>query len=170
MRRAAVIGATCLVLGGCGGSTSTTTSTATERSAPAPPAPAGRVVSIPVNGNPAGIVAGLGSSWTIGHRNGFIYRIDPRTAKVIRTIGLGGTYYVGLAVGDGHVWTYRDDEHRLLKIDPTRGRVVASAGMPVQLHQSVFAPSGLWALAGGNSLVRIDPGTLRIVKRVRLPI
>lgn len=166
MRRRAVIGLICTAVAGCGGSSTATT---THRAA-VPAAPAGKVVSIPVHGNPEAIGAGFGSIWAIGHRNGFIYRIDPRTARVTKTIGLGGTFYLGFALGDGAIWTYRDDTHRLLKVDPAGGRVLASRSMPLTLYSMTIGPGGLWSLAGGNSLLQLDPKTLRVSRRIRLPI
>ena len=161
-KRGAIVLA-CLIFAGCGSSDRAGT---TKKTTPA--APPDKVVMVRVQGNPAAASGGFGNVWAVGHRNGVIYEIDPRSARVSHTIVIGGTHYIGLAAGDGAVWTYREDKSQLVKVDPETHRVVATAPMSLGLHSLIATPSGLWATAGdGPAVVRIDPKTLRFGLQVK---
>jgi virginiamycin B lyase len=63
-----------------------------------------------------GIAPGYGSVWVAALQTGNVERIDPRTARVVARLHVGG-FPVRLAVGFGSVWV-NDDKGRLLRIQP----------------------------------------------------
>ena len=135
------------------------------------------VASIPVGKIPVAIAYGLGSIWVANQDDGTVTRIDPKTHTVQGTIGIGGTP-IALAVGNGAVWV-STLEGRLFKIDT---RLDSASQVPVRLaghHYGggigssnallcVAAPPGaVWVLwTGGDEIVRIDPSSGRVEKRV----
>ena len=154
------------VLAGCGG----TDKPSSRQAKPVPKAPANRVVHVRVDGNPAAITSGFGRVWTIGHRNGVLYAIDPSTARVTQRATLGGIRYTGLAAGHGAVWAFRDDTQSLLKIDPKTLRVAKTSRPGTTLTALTPIGETLWAIAPQlRTLVEVDPATMKISKRVKLP-
>jgi streptogramin lyase len=63
-----------------------------------------------------GLVVGFGSVWVASTEAGNIDRIDPRTARVVGRLHVGG-FPVHLAVGFGSLWV-NDDKGRVLRIQP----------------------------------------------------
>jgi streptogramin lyase len=155
------------VLAGCGGSDKPS---ARQPRPAAPKAPANTVLHVPVGGNPAAITSGLGRVWTIGHRNGVLYVIDPSTGRVTKRVTLGGIKYTGLAAGHGAVWAFRDDTQSLLKIDPKTLRLAKTSRLGTALTALTPIGDTLWAIAPEeHALVEVDPATMKISKRVKLP-
>jgi streptogramin lyase len=64
-----------------------------------------------------GVVRGFGSVWVAALRTGNVERIDPRSARVVARIHVGG-YPVLLGVGFGSVWVI-DDKGRVIRVEPT---------------------------------------------------
>ena len=166
MRGPALLGLLTVTLAACG-SSSDHSSRAT---AVAPRAPANRVVHVAVGGNPAAITSGFGRVWTLGHRNGQVYVINPATARVTRRIDLGGIGYVGLAAGLGAIWVFRDDTRTLVKIDPKTLRVARTSKPGTTLTALTPVGDTLWAVAPEQrALVGVDPATMKVAKRLKLP-
>jgi YVTN family beta-propeller protein len=63
-----------------------------------------------------GVIRAFGSVWVAALGTGNMERIDPRTARVIARLHVGG-FPVRLASGFGSIWL-NDDKGRLLRIDP----------------------------------------------------
>ncbi|PWU25360.1 MAG: hypothetical protein C5B48_01685 [Candidatus Rokuibacteriota bacterium] len=68
---------------------------------------------------PLGLAVGFGSLWVADLDAKAIDRINPRTARVVARLPVGGNP-VRLAVGFGSVWV-RDDAGRVLRIKPAAG-------------------------------------------------
>jgi hypothetical protein len=67
---------------------------------------------------PIGLALGLGSLWVAELDSKVIDRVNPRTARIVGRLRVGG-YPVHLGVGFGSVWA-RDDTGRVLRIQPER--------------------------------------------------
>jgi ABC-type branched-subunit amino acid transport system substrate-binding protein len=136
-------------------------------------------------GVPTELAAGEGALW-IGIAGGrgqqtnatvSVARMDPRSGRVTRTVGLRGdegVYPVAgtprIAVGAGAVWAANPDGN-VSRIDPATGRLV----------DTVETRSGAWTVAAGDAGVwflslddedtavsRIDPRTNRVMQRIPL--
>jgi hypothetical protein len=124
---------------------------------------------------PAQLAAGAGSIWVAYQGQGQVQRIDPRSDRVIATVGLrGAPSGGGIAVAAGHVWVSIDSQSRrghVLVIDPRTDRVSgppAAVGTgPGRLDAGLGSvwvqnTSGPTATAS-----RIDPAT-RVVEQLSI--
>ena len=129
--------------------------------------PTGVLASIPLTSGDAPAVVGIayGSVWVGSHRSNNLYRIDPKTDKVLATIDLGQTSCSQLIGADHLVWVaYCDDSTNEVGVSPLTNQVVAS--LPSAYVFGVAAGS-LWAAnADGSSLDRLDPKTYRLISTV----
>ncbi len=151
--------------------------------APQPPAPARPLVAAPtttilplpvaarirVGVDVVALAAGAGGVWALGGRD--LVRVDPdanRVAARIRIPRSAVFYGAGLVLGAGALWVGAGD--RTVRVDPAAGRVAGSVRVPVQAATS----DGLWSCTAGRQggpgrLVRVDPRTLAVTARIRLP-
>ena len=67
---------------------------------------------------PIGLALGLGSLWIADPDAKTIDRVNPRTARIVARLRVGG-YPVHLGIGFGSVWV-RNDSGRVLRITPQR--------------------------------------------------
>jgi DNA-binding SARP family transcriptional activator/ABC-type transport system substrate-binding protein len=119
--------------------------------------------SIPISGGEiVGVAAGLGAVWVVT-TNGAVWRIDPATAQLSRTIPVpkGAS---GIAVGDGSVWITNAARGTLTRIDPGTNE----PGRPIRLGQrptrvSVVGRRVLVALAAPAPSAAAGGGTVRVV-------
>jgi hypothetical protein len=129
----------------------------------------GRVTAVAVDGDAVWAAHGCAVS-----------RVDPRTNRVVATIGLppvrGGCWVAGMAADTGALWVSQSGE-RLLRVDPHSGRVVATltlvgVGAPVVTDIGVWAEccwSGINTAHPAGSVVLIDTASNQVVVRIRLP-
>jgi DNA-binding SARP family transcriptional activator/streptogramin lyase len=101
----------------------------------------GSVQRVPVGLPPGGIVTGFGSVWlTPGSTSNTIWRLNPETRQVDGIIDVGGSLAIGERAGYGQ----------------------SPFGLTV-------GPDAVWAtLPETGTVVRIDPRTNKVVKRIRL--
>jgi DNA-binding SARP family transcriptional activator/ABC-type branched-subunit amino acid transport system substrate-binding protein/DNA-binding beta-propeller fold protein YncE len=94
-----------------------------------------------------GIAVGAGAVWGAGEHEGLVWRIDPGSRPVTRSIETGpGVSY--LAFGDGALWAASYVDGHLFRIDPRTNRVTATA--PVGAAQGIAAGSGAaWVSVAG---------------------
>ena len=65
----------------------------------------GKVVAdVPIGGRPVAIAVGAGAVWVANADDQTVLRIDPKTFKVVKTIGGLGSEVTDIAVGFGSVW------------------------------------------------------------------
>ena len=123
---------------------------------------------IGTDGGPCGITAGAGALWVMTNAGNTVQRIDPASATLSATIPVGvGPYDVLFAFGSVWVTNYaaRDDPpHRPAATNPRQ--------VDLGLHRlsgwpGRHARSALWVGdASGKTIVRINPRTNRVVRRV----
>jgi len=111
------------------------------------------------------------------------FRADHRPADerptVVARIRVAGTPFA-IAAGQDAIWVVSAETGTLSRIDPEADRVVGALRIagPEQLNGVAVTRDAVWVAVfgdfnangtvGGGSLVRVDPGTMRIV--ARLPI
>ncbi len=113
------------------------------------------------------LAVGRGAVWVAGnYEDPRLWRLDPRTARVVATIVLPIAPR-RVAVGEGAVWVTGQIENVVLRVDPRDGRVVAR--IPVGRGGSGIAAGGgsVWvANELDDTVSRIDPRTNRVVATI----
>jgi DNA-binding SARP family transcriptional activator/streptogramin lyase len=116
---------------------------------------------IPVGARPSGIAAGAGSVWVGNRDDNTLLRIDPRSRKVVRTIGLPLEPQEVTVAADA-VWVATDDGV-VVRIDPSSNQI-ARAYRLRRTRDRCCPPAittggtAVWVSQGGT-LSRIDPST-----------
>lgn len=122
------------------------------------------VASIPApgQGNDSGLAWAEGSLWVGQYRTRKIYRIDPDTGDILRTIE-SDRFVTGVTWVDGDLWhgTWEGEESELRRIDPDSGAVKEHVRMPAGVGVSGLESdgAGLFYCGGGGS------GKVRAVRR-----
>lgn len=125
----------------------------------------GRVTAdVPIGGRPLAIATGAGAVWVANADDQTVVRIDPRSRKVVKTIGGLGTDVSDVTVGFGSVWVAGGNDGTLTRIDPSQNAPEApidlgGAGIVPQPVFFVAVGAGhVWVIRG-NKLLRVDPAT-----------
>ena len=130
------------------------------------PASGDVVASIPApgGGRDSGLAWAEGSLWVGQYRDRRIYRVDPGTGAVLRTIE-SDRFVTGVTWVDGDLWhgTWDGDESDIRRIDPHSGAVLERLEMPSGTGVSGLESDGgeLFFAGGGPS------GKVRVVRRPR---
>lgn len=128
------------------------------------PASGDVVASIPApgGGRDSGLAWAEGSLWVGQYRDRRIFRIDPGTGAVLRTVE-SDRFVTGVTWVDGDLWhgTWDDDESDIRRIDPDSGAVLERLEMPAGTGVSGLESDGAdrFYCGGGPS------GKVRAVKR-----
>ena len=121
------------------------------------------------DGEVNGLAVGTNAVWVAGnYEDPRLWRLDPRTARVVATIPLPIAPR-RVAVGEGAVWVTGEIENTVLRIDPHENRVVAR--IPVGRGNSGIAVAGgsVWVANEFDGTVsRIDPRTNSVVSTFRV--
>jgi hypothetical protein len=109
-----------------------------------------------------------------------ISRVDPHSNRVVAKVPLPpvrlGCRVVGMQTGAGALWVSLSGE-KLLRVDPRGNRVVATLAM-ADLATPALTAGGVWVVCCWSRintrhpagwLVRVDPVSMRVAARVRLP-
>jgi DNA-binding SARP family transcriptional activator/streptogramin lyase len=130
------------------------------------------VADVPIGGRPVAIAIGAGGVWVANADDQTIVRIDPKSKKVVKTIGGLGTNISDVAVGFDAVWVAGGNDGTLTRIDPglnAPGEPIDLGKDPGLVPQAVFlvATGGgsVW-VTRGNTLLRIDPADNRVTKAI----
>jgi hypothetical protein len=124
---------------------------------------ANRVVArIRLGGRPTGVAAGPSGIWVAGH--GRVWRIDPRTGRVVATVAVADGLAAGgrVVVGRDAVWIGDWAGQQVLRIDPRRGRVVARAAGVYALGVAALGPD-TWAVTSGGLVALGRAGRHRVL-------
>src|SRR5437588_9917330 len=122
------------------------------------------VASVPLGAIYGGIATTPGAVWVTGHDRGIVQRIDPRTNTVAATMR-GTVEGGGIRSYLGAVWVYADGGSRV-KVEPhTKTVITASAGVG---HSNVTAGDGSLWLASNDDVLRIDPASATVRRRIRV--
>jgi streptogramin lyase len=131
-----------------------------------------RVVSyVGVGRDPAAVAVGPNAVWVANAGDGTVTRVDPGTGQVVRTIGIGAEVS-DVAVGFGSVWVAGGNDGTVTRIDLALNQVERTI---TPAPASIVAPSAIFFVAvddkhvwvtQGNALLRIDPATNQVDRRV----
>jgi DNA-binding SARP family transcriptional activator len=181
-RRVAVIGAVivvgaaaALVIALTQGSGSAPLAVAANSVAVVSPRTGKVVADVPIGGRPVAIAVGAGAVWVANADDQTVLRIDPKTFKVVKTIGGLGSEVTDIAVGFGSVWVAGGNDGTVTRIDPRLNapeRVLHLAKAGAVIPQPIFlvaaGAGSIWA-TGGNRVLRIDPRTNAVAASTPAP-
>jgi streptogramin lyase len=114
-----------------------------------------------------GLVAVDGNLWVTQYDIAALLRIDLQTGKVRARIDVGGSPGGVLAAG-GALWVHDWEQGRLVKIDSTTNRVVKTLPVGSTNGDIAFAAGSVWTVDARGMLLRIDPDTAAVTRRVSL--
>jgi DNA-binding beta-propeller fold protein YncE len=121
---------------------------------------------------PCGAMAiAFDSLWVANCKGGEVYRIDPKTARIVATIpaNVGPSGELNVVAGAGSIWAPSETTGTIARIDPATNRVVASISVAASTSYLAFGFGALWAVSGkGQSLQRVDPETDAVTNTVTL--
>lgn len=144
------------------------------------------VATIPTHGglgSLGAIAIGAGALWVLEqsllwpNSENLLYRIDPSSNQVTKTIHIGSGA-VALAVGEGAVWVAESEPgapivptpHKLLRIDPQSFRILRAIPLWRRPGNIVIAAGSLWVSSlGGGVIMRIDPMANQVTEMLHLP-
>jgi streptogramin lyase len=110
---------------------------------------------------PLGAAFGFGSIWLVTHRQTELFRIDPVSGVVQKTIRVSDEACCVPVIAGGRVWDGVD------AIDPKTNQVVAEVKEPGPASVLLSVNGTPWA-GSGQTLQRIDPSSARIVQRIKV--
>jgi YVTN family beta-propeller protein len=125
----------------------------------------GRVVRAvsPVGFSPFGVVTGGGAVWVLDDKLRSLWRVDPRTDRVMKRIRLGFDPG-GVAFGRGRVWVTDNGGDAVVEIDPAADRIVRSIPVGDGPIGVAVGEGSVWTADYLDGTVsRVDPGSGRVI-------
>src|SRR5215208_920615 len=116
---------------------------------------------------PSAVAIGAGAVWVTSEETGTLFRIEPRTATIMRSIRVGNRP-VAVAAGESGVWVVNRQDATVWRIDPATnsvGDTIAVARDPAAI---ALIDSGAWVATADAKVARIDPRAGRIASTVEL--
>jgi PAS domain-containing protein len=114
-----------------------------------------------------GAVAAYGDLWVTQYDIDSVLRIDLPSGKLGARIDVGASP-AGIVAGAGAIWAHDWERGRLLKLDPRGSRVVATVDVGTTNSDVAFAAGAVWSVDERGSLVRVDPDSAEVTRRVPL--
>jgi branched-chain amino acid transport system substrate-binding protein len=115
------------------------------------------------------IAAGKEGVWAQAGEGTSVFRIDPRTNKVVQRIDLETRDLDGLAVGGGSVWATDLQEGLLWRIDPGPDPIARSIEVGFGVTAVAYGRGAVWVTNFvRDELVRVDAQTNKVTARIPL--
>ena len=102
--------------------------------------------SSPLPSDPAGVAVGFGNVWVTGQIANKLYKIDPSTGRVERTISVGREP-TGVAVGAGAIWVANRIDGTISEIDGRTGRTVATIDVEGSPTDITVGDGSIWVVS-----------------------
>ena len=120
------------------------------------------------------MAVGEGGVWLPDLGRSMIYKIDPKTDRVVKEIpadlvgGRGTSGKDAIAVGEGAVWAITSN-NELRRYSAENGTQEATVSLPSRSSGVIVAFGSVWITGTGNDeLYRVDPTTNRIAATIDL--
>lgn len=113
------------------------------------------------------LAAAHGSLWVTQYDIDRLLRIDLKTGKIAARIAVGGSPGGVIAAG-GAVWVHDWEHGRLLKVDTRTNRVVKTLKTGTNNSDIASAAASVWTIDERGQLLRIDPDTAAVTRRLSL--
>jgi YVTN family beta-propeller protein len=118
----------------------------------------GKVSTIPLAGQPAGIAVSHEGIWVADHSTDQLLLIDPRSDEVTQAQGIGGAP-TGVAIGADSVWVTNTAERTVSRFDPGSGSV-AKINVGEAPTGIAFGARAVWVADSlDGSVASVDPGS-----------
>jgi DNA-binding SARP family transcriptional activator len=131
-----------------------------------------RVVrDIPIDGDPVAIAAGSAGVYVASEQEGIVWRIDPRTKRILARRGVGFDVH-DLALGFGSVWLADGTDGTVTRLDDdlrTIKRITLPGPQPGPAAFWIATGAGRVWVTRGSSVVEIDPKSNKPVRRIATP-
>jgi DNA-binding beta-propeller fold protein YncE len=129
--------------------------------------PSGRLTRVQVGSGAFGVVLAGGFAWASSYDVGTVARIDVRTARVLSVSG-DGPNPAGLTFCGGRLWVgHGRDATWLSAIDPATMRVERVDVRATTPSSPRCVRGELWVTTT-DTVLRLDPGTGRVLARIRV--
>jgi ABC-type transport system substrate-binding protein/DNA-binding SARP family transcriptional activator/streptogramin lyase len=116
----------------------------------------GKVVTIPLAGQPGGIAVGREGVWVTSESTGQLLLVNPASNQVTQQKELGGSP-TGIAVGRRSVWVANAAERSVTRFDPGSGTSTSVNVGDAPLGVAYGAGAAWAAVSLGGGVARIDP-------------
>jgi ABC-type transport system substrate-binding protein/DNA-binding SARP family transcriptional activator len=117
-------------------------------------------------GNPGAIAVAAGSVWMLEPDRGVVARIDPSTARVVRTIPVGNGP-TAIAPGLGAVWITNETDGTLSRVDTARAKVARTIPIGQDPDGVAVGAGSVWVSDAGDGVVlRLEPADSRILASI----
>ena len=117
---------------------------------------------------PCAAAGGGGAVWVSEFSAPYLLKIDPKTNKVVRKIGIGSGS-CGLAYGAGSLWIEDTNSNTVSRVSVASGKRLRAIPVGNQPYDATFAYGAAWATSYGDGDVeRIDPARNAVVKKWKL--
>jgi DNA-binding SARP family transcriptional activator/streptogramin lyase len=135
----------------------------------------GAQTRIPMDWTPSALALGGNTVWALDRADQVVALVDLRSRRIEQVAGLG-VAPVSASVGAGDVWVLDSEHGVVLQLDPASGTVRSTTNVPLGdgSDTSVSNPTGIatgahsvW-IEDGAALVRLDPDTRKVTKRLVL--
>lgn len=115
------------------------------------------VATVKIPGAPSGVVEERGRIWVACSDTGYLYRINPRTARLFGKPIRAGKALLTIAAGRGRVWVGDSYAGAVNSVDASTGKVVTHTKLRYVSDVAV-GEGAVWATVDKPSeLVRLDP-------------
>lgn len=132
---------------------------------------AGKIASVEVPRPCGAMTVAFDSLWVANCKGGEVYRIDPKTAKVVAIIpaGIGPSGELNVVAGAGSIWAPSQVYGKVSRIDPATNAATALIDVAPDTSYMTFGFDALWTVSGkGETLQRIDPRTNAVTATLAL--
>src|SRR5919197_2190287 len=117
--------------------------------------------SVRLGGPAIAVRAGFRAIWALDS-GGTLYRLSPKTGKVVRRISLAVVTAYNIWIGGGSVWVADDQGAKVVRVSPRTNRVVARIAVGDGPASMAFAGGTAWVVDHRDTTVhRIDLATNR---------
>jgi virginiamycin B lyase len=113
------------------------------------------------------LAAAQGSLWVTQYDIDRLLRIDLKTGKIVARIAVGGSPG-GVIAAVGAVWVHDWEHGRLLKVDTRTNRVVGTLKTGTNNSDIALAGASVWTIDDHGQLLRVDPETAAVTRRLSL--
>src|SRR5919198_1335607 len=123
------------------------------------------VADVPVGKDPTRVAYGDGAFWVVSPEAGIVVRVDAET-KAAKRFHIGKDPY-DVATGGGALWIPDHDGRRLFRFDLRSQAIRQTRDLGLPAISVGYGLGSVWLVVADGSLLRIDPGPLRVVKSIR---
>ena len=132
------------------------------------------LASIPIGGAPGGLTLDDEAIWVANEADGTVLRIDPKTMKVVQTVGVSPVF--DIAAGAGALWAISGYGTEIVRIPPSSPDLATATSIeplsapsdPAEVSPVIsFGAGSVWTLNGFSGIARMSPQG-RIVSRIEL--